>query len=98
MVSGHFEKMGANGIQAMMSGQPPIGVERTQQLEPRRRAMHLATFVQRSRHHENSSGGPLITCRTSIGMLIGDPPGPGAADARAAIAYACSGLSTSTIQ
>src|SRR5678815_3946651 len=32
-----------------------------------------------------STGGPLITSRTSIGMLSGLPPGPGAADARAAI-------------
>jgi len=40
---------------------------------------------QRNRH-SNSSGGPLITCRTSIHMFMGDPPGPGAADARAAIA------------
>src|SRR5580658_9419114 len=31
-------------------------------------------------------------------MLPGFPPGPGAAEARAAILYACSGLSTSTIQ
>ena len=48
--------------------------------------------------HWNSGGGPLITCRTSIGMLSGLPPGPGAADAAAAIAYARSGVSTSTIQ
>lgn len=34
----------------------------------------------------NSSGGPLITCRTSIGIFNGLPPAPGAADARAAIA------------
>ena len=33
-----------------------------------------------------SGGGALITSRTSIGILIGAPPGPGAADARAAIA------------
>ena len=45
-----------------------------------------------------SCGGALITSRTSIGMLRGTPPRPGAADARAAIAYACPGLSTSTIQ
>ena len=35
--------------------------------------------------HSRSSGGPLITCRTSIAMLSGSPPGPGAADALAAI-------------
>ena len=49
----------------------------------------LGWCVQR---HSTSSGGPLITWRTSIGMFIGAPSGPGAADARAAIAYACSGL------
>src|SRR5439155_20281821 len=38
------------------------------------------------------------TCRTSIGIFAGFPPGPGAADARAAILYACSGLSTSITQ
>src|SRR5581483_4539059 len=43
-------------------------------------------------------GGPAITWRTSIAMFIGLPPGPGAADASAAIAYARSGESTSTIQ
>ena len=53
---------------------------------------------RRISRHNKSSGGPLITCRTSIGIFIGAPPGPGAADARAAIRYACSGLSTSTIQ
>ena len=45
----------------------------------------LGTGVQRARRHWNSSGGPLITCRTSIGMFIGTPPSPGAADAPAAI-------------
>ena len=42
----------------------------------------LGVAVER-RHR--SSGGPLITCRTSIGMLSGTPPLPGAADTRAAI-------------
>ena len=32
-----------------------------------------------------STGGALITWRTSIGMFSGTPPFPGAADARAAI-------------
>ena len=36
-----------------------------------------------SRH--TSTGGALITSRTSIGMLSGAPPLPGAADASAAI-------------
>ena len=54
--------------------------------------------VHRLFHHCKSSGGPLITCRTSMGMLPGVPAGAGAAEARAAIRYACSGLSTSTIQ
>jgi hypothetical protein len=32
-----------------------------------------------------STGGALITSRTSIGMFNGSPPGPGAVEARAAI-------------
>jgi hypothetical protein len=39
-----------------------------------------------------------ITSRTSIGIDSGAPLGPGAADARAAIAYASFALSTSMIQ
>src|SRR5215467_2893780 len=49
-------------------------------------------------HHIISGGGALMTARTSMGMFKGAPPGPGAADALAAIAYARSGVSTSTIQ
>ena len=45
----------------------------------------LARAVQSSRRHM-STGGALITSRTSIGMFSGTPPLPGAADARAAIA------------
>src|SRR5690349_363021 len=52
--------------------------------------------VVRRRHA--STGGALITCRTSIGMISGAPPGPGADEAFAAISYARSGRSTSTIQ
>src|SRR3984957_7960740 len=33
----------------------------------------------------NSSPLPVMICRTSIGMLVGTPPGPGPADNRAAI-------------
>src|SRR5215471_8964433 len=51
-----------------------------------------------SSRYSISGGGALITGRTSIGMFNGAPPGPGAADTLAAIAYARSGLSTSTIQ
>ena len=58
----------------------------------------LGRRIQRTRWSQLSTGGALITSRTSIGMFSGAPPGPGAAEARAAIAYACSGLSTSTIQ
>ena len=39
----------------------------------------------RRRWNHMSTGGALITWRTSIGMLSGAPPLPGAADARAAI-------------
>ncbi len=44
--------------------------------------------------HISGSGAP-ITWRTSIGWRIGSPFGPGAADARAAISIARSGVSTS---
>ena len=57
----------------------------------------LAGRVQRLERHM-STGGALITSRTSIGMFSGTPPLPGAADARAAISYARSLLSQSTIQ
>jgi hypothetical protein len=35
--------------------------------------------------HGRSSVLPLMICRTSIGMSVGTPPGPGPADNRAAI-------------
>jgi hypothetical protein len=35
MVSGHFQQVGTNGVEAMMAGQPSIGVERIQQLQSR---------------------------------------------------------------
>src|SRR6185369_16470440 len=38
---------------------------------------------------QTSVGGPDITSRTSIFRFIGAPPGPGAPEARAAMAYAC---------
>ena len=46
----------------------------------------LGAATQERRCHSRSLGGPLITCRTSIPMLSGPPPGPGAADASAAMA------------
>jgi len=33
MVSGHLQQMGTNGVEAMMAGQPSIGVERIEQIE-----------------------------------------------------------------
>src|SRR6266540_650909 len=45
----------------------------------------LARSLGERRDH-GSTGGPLITSRTSIGMFSGLPPGPGATDALAAIA------------
>ena len=66
---------------------------------PEQRAQDAGRVLQQDFvDQRNSGGGPLMTCRTSIGMFIGLPPGPGAADAAAAIAYARSGVSTSTIQ
>ena len=62
-------------------------------------AQELFGVVIEGRSAHGSSGGkPLITSRTSMGMFSGAPPGPGAADASAAIAYARAGFSTSTIQ
>src|SRR5262245_51896388 len=57
----------------------------------------LASELARVPAHP-STGGALITSRTSIGMFSGAPPGPGAVDARAAISYARSVVSQSTIQ
>src|SRR5918994_3184562 len=57
----------------------------------------LRSCIQAGSRH-TSTGGALITSRTSIGIFSGTPPLPGAADAAAAISYARSGLSTSTIQ
>jgi hypothetical protein len=63
------------------------------------RAKHLRRpDVCRGLGHKSSFGTSLRTYRTSIGMFPGFRPGPGAADARAAILYASSALSTSTIQ
>ena len=61
---------------------------------------HLSHGVSASetRRRQLSDAGTLITWRTSIGCWIGTPPGPGAADACAAISTARSGDSTSTIQ
>ena len=79
-------------------------------MTPRDRAEHLRREVtqqvpelgrrrpRRGVQRHASVVGALMTCRTSIGMTSGLPPGPGAADAFAAISYARSGVSTSTIQ
>ncbi len=40
MVSGQFQKMGANRIQSIVTCQPSIGVESVQQLESRGWAVH----------------------------------------------------------
>jgi hypothetical protein len=42
-------------------------------------------------------GGPLMIGRSSMGIFSGMPRGPGAAEIRAAMSYARSGLSTSTL-
>ena len=73
----------------LTTGQPPPGpAARTPAAAPRR----APRSGQPSR-----SGGPM-TWRTSMGCRIGAPPGPGAADARAAISTARSAESTSTIR
>ena len=58
----------------------------------------LDWVVNRFCDHRNSSGGPLMTWRTSIGMPPFIPGAAGAAEARKAILQASSALSTSTIQ
>jgi hypothetical protein len=45
----------------------------------------LDRVVQSLRRHTSTGEMLIITCRTSIGMMSGAPPGPGAADALAAI-------------
>ena len=71
---------------------------------PRDRAEHLRRECAQQAldlarlAHTSAGGGACITWRTSIGMFSGTPPGPGAADAVAAISCARSGRSTSTIQ
>ena len=44
------------------------------------------------------AAGASMIGRTTMGLRVGAPPGPGAAEVRAAISIARSSLSTSTIQ
>ncbi len=53
--------------------------------EPEHLRHKVAKQVLERRFHQLTSGGPLSTCLTSIGMFSGVPPCPGAADAFAAI-------------
>ena len=62
----------------------------------RRRFAQQVLDVSRSAH--SSDVWAPITSRTSIAVLIGFPPGPGAAEASAAISIARSNDSTSTIR
>ena len=39
-IAGPFQQVRADGVEAMVARQPRVGVERLQQLEPRRRAVH----------------------------------------------------------
>ena len=48
-------------------------------------AQQLLGTGNQGRGHTNSSGGPLMTWRTSMGMFKGTPAAPGAAEALAAI-------------
>lgn len=73
----------------------PAGFSATIGAEDLRR--EFARQVLGARAHRSSPGAP-ITCRTSIGCWIGTPPGPGAADACAAISMARFSDSTSTIR
>ena len=64
--------------------------------DPRRGVAHQVLDLSRSAHC--SGIGAPITSRTSITVLIGLPPGPGAAEASAAISIARSSDSTSIIR
>ena len=61
------------------------GSPRREPAAPARAAGARQWSPGRRGRHSCSTGGALITSRTSIGMFIGTPPLPGAADARAAI-------------
>jgi len=62
---------------------PETADDRAEHLRRKVAQKMLGSGVERI--HNHSSGAPLITCRTSIGMFEGAPAGPGAVDARAAI-------------
>ncbi len=61
-------------------------------------ALHIVGRRCRRCHRHSCGSGGLVIARTSIGLREGRPPGPGAADVRAAISMARCSLSTSTIQ
>ena len=65
--------------------------------EDLRRQFAQQVLEARPSAHVPPPGAP-ITCRTSIGCWIGTPPGPGAADAFAAISMARASDSTSIIR
>ena len=51
MVSGHFEQMSANGVEAMMAGEASIGVERIEQIETHGGAVHHGGGDGAIEHH-----------------------------------------------
>jgi hypothetical protein len=61
-------------------------------------AQQVLVGLRRARRQTSPLVLLIITGWTSIGMSSGLPPGPGAADARAASSYARCGVSTSIIQ
>ena len=56
MVAGHFEQMGTNGVEAMMAGQPSIGIQSSQQLESFGRAVHHGCGDSVIEHHHGIVG------------------------------------------
>ena len=78
--------------------EPPAQGAQHLRREVAQQALDVRDGGRRRDAQRESFGGALITSRTSIAMLSGAPPGPGAADASAAIAKARSEPSTSTIQ
>ncbi len=98
---------GGGGNQRLLHGVLGVGevaVTADERTEDLRRKLAQQVLEARARGHSSavtarghsSGSGALSTSRTSIGCRIGTPPGPGAADARAATSMARAAVSTSS--
>ena len=73
----------------LASTEVAVAAQQSAQNLRREIAQQILGAVVQPRDHASgvqSVGGPLITCRTSMARFNGLPPGPGAAEASAAIA------------